>query len=228
MQFYLNGFKPGNPELSEAAERGTEPPDLRRSRRPHRRLRSHRSDPRRATRCVPRHHNPHRRAEIQPPPGRPGRRYRLPHDGDVRGFWLCRSGHEGGVLGQRVCLLETRRERRALVRSNRIQDVEDGLSEFPHVVLNQARVHDFYLDVMCSSPTRLAPDYARRLLDLSIAFGCPGCACHRPSRTPRSRASGRGGNGQRPLCRRLRWRAQRRPRPWVSRCMATPPTRHGV
>jgi phenol 2-monooxygenase len=38
--------------------------------------------------------------------------------------------------------------RGALVRGNRIQDVEDGLSEFPHVVLNQARVHDFYLDVM--------------------------------------------------------------------------------
>jgi phenol 2-monooxygenase (NADPH) len=56
-----------------------------------------------------------------------------------------------------------------LVRSNRIQDVEDGLSEFPHVVLNQARVHDFYLDVMHNSPTRLAPDYARRLLDLAIS-----------------------------------------------------------
>ena len=27
MQFHLNGFKPGNPEISEAAERGTEPPD---------------------------------------------------------------------------------------------------------------------------------------------------------------------------------------------------------
>jgi hypothetical protein len=25
MQFHLNGFKPGNPELSEAAEQGTEP-----------------------------------------------------------------------------------------------------------------------------------------------------------------------------------------------------------
>src|SRR5215469_11269186 len=38
--------------------------------------------------------------------------------------------------------------RGALIRSNRIRDVEDGLSEYPHVVLNQARVHDFYLDVM--------------------------------------------------------------------------------
>jgi phenol 2-monooxygenase (NADPH) len=50
-----------------------------------------------------------------------------------------------------------------------VQDVEDGLSEFPHVILNQARVHDFFLDVMRSAPTRLEPDYSRRLLDLTIA-----------------------------------------------------------
>ena len=49
------------------------------------------------------------------------------------------------------------------MRSGRVQDVEDGLSEFPHVVLNQARVHDFYLDVMRKSPSRLEPHYARRL-----------------------------------------------------------------
>jgi 2-polyprenyl-6-methoxyphenol hydroxylase-like FAD-dependent oxidoreductase len=60
-----------------------------------------------------------------------------------------------------------------LVRSNRVQDLEDGLSEFPHVVLNQARVHDFYLDVMHNSPTRLAPDYSRRLLDLAIPSDAP-------------------------------------------------------
>jgi phenol 2-monooxygenase (NADPH) len=60
-----------------------------------------------------------------------------------------------------------------IVRSNRIQDVEDGLSEFPHVVLNQARVHDFYLDAMHNSPTRLAPDYARCLLDLTIPQDAP-------------------------------------------------------
>ena len=55
-----------------------------------------------------------------------------------------------------------------IVRSSRIQDVEEGLSEFPHVILNQARVHDFYLDVMRNSPMRLAPDYSRRLVDLAI------------------------------------------------------------
>ncbi|MEQ1407469.1 FAD-binding monooxygenase [Neorhizobium sp. Rsf11] len=59
-------------------------------------------------------------------------------------------------------------EREKIVRHGRIQDVEDGLSEFPHVILNQARVHDFYLDVMRRSPNPLEPHYARRLLDLQI------------------------------------------------------------
>ena len=58
------------------------------------------------------------------------------------------------------------KQRENIVRSGRVQDVEDGLSEFPHVILNQARVHDFYLDVMRKSPARLEPHYARRLLDL--------------------------------------------------------------
>jgi 2-polyprenyl-6-methoxyphenol hydroxylase-like FAD-dependent oxidoreductase len=53
-------------------------------------------------------------------------------------------------------------------RSGRIQDVEDGLSEFPHVVLNQARVHDFLLDVMRNSPRRLEPAYSRKLVDLQV------------------------------------------------------------
>jgi len=55
-----------------------------------------------------------------------------------------------------------------IVRHARIQDVEDGLSEFPHVVLNQARVHDFYLDIMRNSANRLEPHYSRRLLGLHI------------------------------------------------------------
>jgi 2-polyprenyl-6-methoxyphenol hydroxylase-like FAD-dependent oxidoreductase len=58
--------------------------------------------------------------------------------------------------------------RNHIARSGRIQDTEDGLSEFPHVILNQARVHDLYLDTMRNAPARLEPYYARRLLDLDI------------------------------------------------------------
>jgi 2-polyprenyl-6-methoxyphenol hydroxylase-like FAD-dependent oxidoreductase len=56
----------------------------------------------------------------------------------------------------------------SIVRHGRVQDTEDGLSEFPHVVLNQARVHDFYLEAMRNSPSRLEPHYARRVLDVSV------------------------------------------------------------
>jgi phenol 2-monooxygenase (NADPH) len=55
-----------------------------------------------------------------------------------------------------------------IARHGRIQDVEDGLSEFPHVVLNQARVHDFYLEVMRNSANRLQPHYSRRLLGVHV------------------------------------------------------------
>jgi phenol 2-monooxygenase len=59
--------------------------------------------------------------------------------------------------------------RAAIRRSGRIQDTEDGLSEFPHVILNQARVHDFYLDLMRRGAAPIQPDYQRRLVGLEIA-----------------------------------------------------------
>src|ERR1700757_4976243 len=55
-----------------------------------------------------------------------------------------------------------------IVGSGWVQDVEDGLSEFPHVILNQARVHDCFLDVMRHAPAKLAPHYARRLRDVKV------------------------------------------------------------
>ena len=53
-----------------------------------------------------------------------------------------------------------------IVRSGRVPDVEDGLSHMPHVILNQARVHDFYLEKMEKSTARLRPHYSRRLTTL--------------------------------------------------------------
>jgi 2-polyprenyl-6-methoxyphenol hydroxylase-like FAD-dependent oxidoreductase len=55
-----------------------------------------------------------------------------------------------------------------IARRSTVQDVEDGLSPFPHVILNQARVHDFYLDVMRNAANRLEPHYARGLKTLSV------------------------------------------------------------
>jgi phenol 2-monooxygenase (NADPH) len=56
-----------------------------------------------------------------------------------------------------------------VVRSGWVKDVEDGLSEFPHVVLNQARVHDFYLDAMRRSATKLEPHYGRTVIAVEPA-----------------------------------------------------------
>lgn len=52
-------------------------------------------------------------------------------------------------------------------RADLIQDVEDDLSEMPHVILSQARIHDFYLETMLNSVHRLVPDYNRELIELS-------------------------------------------------------------
>lgn len=54
-----------------------------------------------------------------------------------------------------------------LQRADLIQDVEDDLSEMPHVILNQARVHDFYLESMHNSAHRLQPTYNRELISFS-------------------------------------------------------------
>jgi len=59
-------------------------------------------------------------------------------------------------------------QRNVIVRSDRVRDTEDGLSEFPHVILNQARIHDFYLDVMRNSASRLEPCYSLKFLDLTV------------------------------------------------------------
>jgi len=69
-----------------------------------------------------------------------------------------------------------------IVRSGKVQDVEDGLSEFPHVILNQARVHEFYLNTMRNGANRLTPDYSRRLtgLEIDIAAASKGGAHGHP------------------------------------------------
>ncbi len=55
-----------------------------------------------------------------------------------------------------------------IIRAGRIKDTEEGLSEFPHVILNQARVHEFYLDLMQKAPANLTPHYGRRLTGVQV------------------------------------------------------------
>lgn len=173
MQFHLNGFQPGDPEIADPAER-IQPPG--------------------AAGAVP--------AEVDVlivgcgPAGltlaaqlaqfggiktciveqKPGRLLVGQADGVA-----CRTmemfhayGFSERVLKEAYWVNETtfwkpdERAPEKIMRSGRVQDVEDGLSEFPHVILNQARIHDGFLDVMRKSPAKLEPYYARRLLDLQV------------------------------------------------------------
>ena len=59
-------------------------------------------------------------------------------------------------------------DRGRIVRTGRVQDTEDGLSEMPHVIVNQARLQQYLLDYMRLSPTRLAPDYGLEFVTLKV------------------------------------------------------------
>ena len=53
-------------------------------------------------------------------------------------------------------------------RTKKVNDPRVGLSEFPHVVLNQARIHDLLLDGMKNSSSQLEPNYNCELIDIKL------------------------------------------------------------
>ena len=53
-------------------------------------------------------------------------------------------------------------------RVGRVQDVADDSSEMPHILINQARLHELFLEVMKNSPSRLEPDYSWEIVGLTI------------------------------------------------------------
>ena len=176
MQFHLNGFEPGDPEIVDQSERypasgaqgsvpeevdvlivGCGPAGLT--------LAAQLSAFRDIKTCIVEQ--------------KPGRMLRGQADGIA-----CRTmemfhafGFSERVLKEACWINETTfwkpddRQPAKIVRSGWVQDVEDGLSEFPHVVLNQARVHDFYLDFMRRSASKLEPYYARRVMAVQPSAG---------------------------------------------------------
>ncbi|MCG2622540.1 FAD-binding monooxygenase [Arthrobacter sp. I2-34] len=57
---------------------------------------------------------------------------------------------------------------RRIVRGGRAIDDEMGISEFPHLIVNQARVLDYFAEVAANSPTRLTPDYGWEFSSLEV------------------------------------------------------------
>ncbi|MEV4128651.1 FAD-binding monooxygenase [Nocardia sp. NPDC049707] len=58
---------------------------------------------------------------------------------------------------------------RNIVRAARTPDDATGISEFPHLIVNQARVLDYFAEVARNAPTRLEPDYGYEFVTLDIA-----------------------------------------------------------
>src|SRR5664279_2053896 len=56
-----------------------------------------------------------------------------------------------------------------IVRTARAVDDATGVSEFPHLLVNQARVLDYFAEVMAHSPARMTPDYGWDFQSLEVA-----------------------------------------------------------
>src|SRR3954452_3607838 len=74
-----------------------------------------------------------------------------------------------------------------ITRTGRILDTEEGLSEFPHVIVNQARMLAYLLAQMRRSPSRLVPFYGLEAEDVERGEGVT--VTLRGTRAPAERAT---------------------------------------
>jgi phenol 2-monooxygenase len=58
-----------------------------------------------------------------------------------------------------------------IIRTARTPDDATGISEFPHLLVNQARVLDYFTEFMANSPTRMRPDFGWEFVSLTIHQG---------------------------------------------------------
>ncbi|PYI69655.1 3-hydroxybenzoate 4-monooxygenase [Arthrobacter livingstonensis] len=56
-----------------------------------------------------------------------------------------------------------------IVRGGRAVDDTTGISEFPHLIVNQARVLDYFAEVAAHAPARVSPDYGWDFQTLEVA-----------------------------------------------------------
>ncbi|SFV16782.1 phenol 2-monooxygenase [Methylobacterium sp. 174MFSha1.1] len=75
---------------------------------------------------------------------------------------------EGYWVNETVFWRPSPDDRATIARTGRVQDTEDGLSEFPHLIVNQARLLSYLQDYMAKSPTRLAPDFGVDFVTLAV------------------------------------------------------------
>lgn len=155
MQYHLDGFRPGDPDLHPAVPQQAGEPDVL----------IIGCGPAGLTLAAQLARFPAIRTRIVD--ARPGRMERGQADGiSVRSMEMFRAmgiadriAREAYQVNEVTFWTPDPNAPGHIRRTGRVQDVEDGLSDQPHVILNQARVHDRLLEMMEQAPTRLRPDY---------------------------------------------------------------------
>ena len=56
-----------------------------------------------------------------------------------------------------------------IVRTKRTDDDPGGVSEFPHLIINQARVLDYFAEAAAYGPGRIVPDFGYEFIGLEVA-----------------------------------------------------------
>ena len=75
---------------------------------------------------------------------------------------------EAHWVNETVFWRPSQKDRTRIERTGRVQDTEEGLSEFPHLIVNQARLQQYLLDYMRNSPTRLEANYGLDFVELKV------------------------------------------------------------
>ncbi|MRH29057.1 3-hydroxybenzoate 4-monooxygenase [Microbacterium sp. SYP-A9085] len=58
-----------------------------------------------------------------------------------------------------------------IIRTTRQADYAQDISEFPHLIVNQARVLDYFAEAAVRGPARITPDYGIEFVDLTVHHG---------------------------------------------------------
>lgn len=62
-------------------------------------------------------------------------------------------------------------DRSKITRTGWVQDTPDGLSEFPHVIVNQARMQEYLLEYAANSPSKVNVNYGTEFVTLTVGTG---------------------------------------------------------
>ncbi|MDM0035253.1 FAD-binding monooxygenase [Variovorax sp. J22P271] len=162
MQFYLNGYAPGDPDIIKEALPDSVDVLIVGSGPAGALLAAQLSNfPRISTRLVERRDGP---LKVGQADGIACRTVEM-----FEAFGLAQKLiREAYWVNETVFWRPSKQDRTRIERTGRVQDTEDGLSEFPHLIVNQARLQQYLLDHMRMSPTRLEASYGLEFVALTV------------------------------------------------------------